>query len=242
MDCDAKERAERPVSFRVIVPAWQVAGYLGEALESVRAQPFGQWVCHVVDDGSVDRTGTIADAFCRKDERFRVTHQRNAGVSAARNRALPVHGAESEYLVFLDADDTLAPDCFAWMSKVIHQDHPDYLEWRGGGKKAAPYGACGVRALRAHEDALRIPVEWHIQDPSGRRRPLSAGAEHVRRYALVGASGTAHRHEHTCAAKGIQLQEAPRAGDVAAYAAELRLSVGSLWKGVPRVSCRFSNG
>ena len=129
MDFNAKERAERPVSFRVIVPAWQVAEYLGEALESVRVQPFERWMCHVVDDGSVDRTGTIADAFCRKDARFRVTHQRNAGASAARNRALPEHGAEGEYLVFLDADDTLAPDCFEWMSEAIRQNHPGYLEW-----------------------------------------------------------------------------------------------------------------
>lgn len=129
MDCDAKERKGSPLSFRVVVPAWQVAEYLGEALESVRAQPFGQWVCHVVDDGSVDGTGAIADDFCRKDVRFRVTHQRNGGASAARNRALPEHGAEGEYLVFLDADDTLMPDCFAWMSAAIRQDHPDYLEW-----------------------------------------------------------------------------------------------------------------
>ena len=137
MDCDAKERKGSPLSFRVVVPAWQVAEYLGEALESVRVQPFGQWVCHVVDDGSVDETGAIADEFCRKDERFRVTHQRNAGVSAARNRALPEHGAEGEYLVFLDADDTLVPDCFAWMSEAIRQNHPDYLEW-GGEVKSQP--------------------------------------------------------------------------------------------------------
>ena len=242
MDCDAKERKGSPLSFRVVVPAWQVAEYLGEALESVRVQPFGQWVCHVVDDGSVDETGAIADEFCRKDERFRVTHQRNAGVSAARNRALPEHGAEGEYLVFLDADDTLVPDCFAWMSEAIRQNHPDYLEWGGGGKKPTPYGSCGVRALRAHKDPLWLSVERGVPDSSCRGRSFSGGAVHVRRHALVGASGTAHRHEPTGSATGIQLQEASWAGDVAAYAAELRLSVGSLWKGVPRVSCRFSDG
>ena len=129
MDFHAKEREEEPLAFRVVVPAWQVAEYLGEALESVRVQPFERWMCHVVDDGSVDGTGTIADDFCRKDERFRVTHQRNGGVSKARNRALPEHGAEGEYLVFLDADDTLAPDCFEWMSEAIRQNHPGYLEW-----------------------------------------------------------------------------------------------------------------
>lgn len=146
MDCDAKERKGSPLSFRVVVPAWQVAEYLGEALESVRVQPFGRWMCHVVDDGSMDGTGAIADDFCRKDGRFRVTHQRNAGVSAARNRALPEHGTEGEYLIFLDADDTLAPDCFAWMSKVIHQDHPDYLEWGGGVKRRRLMG----RAVLEH--------------------------------------------------------------------------------------------
>ena len=129
MDFHAKEREEEPLSFWVIVPAWQVAEYLGEALESVRVQPFKQWVCHVVDDGSVDGTGAIADDFCRKDARFRVTHQRNGGASAARNRALPEHGVEGKYLVFLDADDSLTPDCFEWAAAVILQNHPDYLAW-----------------------------------------------------------------------------------------------------------------
>lgn len=146
MNRNSREREQCSPSFRVIVPAWQVAEYLGEALESVRGQPFGQWVCHVVDDGSVDGTGAIADEFCRKDERFRVTHQRNAGVSAARNRALPEHGAEGEYLVFLDADDTLVPDCFAWMSEAIRQNHPDYFECGGGVKESYLMG----RAVLEH--------------------------------------------------------------------------------------------
>lgn len=129
MDFNAKERAERPVSFRVIVPAWQVAEYLGEALESVRVQPFERWMCHVVDDGSVDRTGTIADAFCRKDERFRVMHQRNGGVSKARNRALAVRAREQEYVLFLDGDDLLAPGCLTWAAELIQREGANCVEW-----------------------------------------------------------------------------------------------------------------
>lgn len=163
MNFAEKEWAEGPLSFRVIVPAWQVAEYLGEALESVREQPFGQWVCHVVDDGSVDETGAIADEFCRKDARFRVTHQRNGGVSKARNRALAVQAREREYVLFLDADDCLAPGCLAWAAELIQREGANCLEWGfiDAGKGEISEDAVATRVCEG-ADILRFFVQEKI--------------------------------------------------------------------------------
>ena len=91
----------------VIVPAFNYAQYLGEALGSMLAQTFADWECVIVDDGSTDDTPAVARGFVARDPRFRYVRQDNAGLAAARNRGL----AEStgEYVQFLDADDRLSP-------------------------------------------------------------------------------------------------------------------------------------
>lgn len=87
----------------IIIPVYNVAPYLRECLDSVVAQTFADWECICVDDGSTDDSGTILDEYAARDMRFRVIHQCNAGVSAARNAALDE--AKGEWLSFLDADD-----------------------------------------------------------------------------------------------------------------------------------------
>lgn len=84
-------RTNRSPFFSVIVPVYNVAPYLGECLDSVLAQTFTDWECLCTDDGSKDGSDLILDAYARRDPRFRITHQPNAGVSAARNRALDRH-------------------------------------------------------------------------------------------------------------------------------------------------------
>ena len=66
--------------------------------------------CILVDDGSPDESGGLCDAWAARDPRVTVLHQENRGVSAARNAGLAA--ADSEYLVFLDADDALRPGRF----------------------------------------------------------------------------------------------------------------------------------
>jgi len=88
----------------VIIPVYNGARYLGAALESVFAQTYRNFEVIVVDDGSVDDSGVIAQSF--PDVRY--IHQTNQGVAAARNNGL--EAARGEYFAFLDQDDLWAPE------------------------------------------------------------------------------------------------------------------------------------
>ncbi len=91
----------------VIVPAYNVEDYLPRCLDSLLAQTFRDFELILVDDGSTDATGAICDRYGETDARVRVLHQANAGVSAARNRALEI--ASGAFITFVDADDTTDP-------------------------------------------------------------------------------------------------------------------------------------
>ena len=87
----------------VIVPVYNVETYLTECLDSLLAQTFADWEAILIDDGSTDASGRICDEYAEKDARFRVLHQKNHGVSAARNAGLDA--ATGEFLAWVDSDD-----------------------------------------------------------------------------------------------------------------------------------------
>lgn len=91
----------------VIMPAYNVAPYIGEAIESVLAQTFADLELLVVDDGATDGTAAIADGYAARDPRVRVVRQANAGISAARNHALRL--ARGAMFAILDSDDAWDP-------------------------------------------------------------------------------------------------------------------------------------
>src|SRR5437899_2196138 len=91
----------------VVVPCYNAQQYLARTLESVRSQTLHDWECIVVDDGSTDRSAAVVDAYVEDDARVRLLRQPNAGVSRARNAGYAASRPESEYLLFLDADDVL---------------------------------------------------------------------------------------------------------------------------------------
>ncbi len=91
----------------VIIAAYNFETFVGDAIESVRAQTFEDWECVVVDDGSTDGTAAVAERFAAIDGRVRCIRQPNRGVSAARNTAL--RATTAELVQFLDADDRLEP-------------------------------------------------------------------------------------------------------------------------------------
>lgn len=111
----------KPV-FSILVPVFDVAGYLGECLDSVLAQTFIDWEAVCVDDGSTDGSGAILDGYAARDARFKVIHQENKGVSAARNAALEV--ACGEWIIFVDADDLLRVDALADIAGIV-EVHPE---------------------------------------------------------------------------------------------------------------------
>lgn len=103
--------------FSIIIPVYNVAPYLRECLDSVLAQTFTDWEAICVDDGSTDGSGVILDEYAAMDKRFRVIHQSNAGVSAARNAALNL--ASGAWILFLDADDLYVSYLMSCCSKAI---------------------------------------------------------------------------------------------------------------------------
>lgn len=93
----------------IVVPVFNVGEYVGECLESLRTQTYRNIEVIVVDDGSTDESGAICDATGATDPRFKVVHQANAGLSAARNAGIEM--ARGEWIAFVDSDDAVSP-CF----------------------------------------------------------------------------------------------------------------------------------
>ncbi len=97
----------------IIVPVYKVEKYLVKCIESILNQSFKDFELILVDDGSPDHCGFICDEYSKKDSRIKVIHQKNKGVSAARNAALNI--AKGTYLGFVDADDWIVQDMFQAM-------------------------------------------------------------------------------------------------------------------------------
>lgn len=92
----------------IVAPMYNVSPYLRECLDSLLKQTFVDFEAILIDDGSPDDSGVIADEYASKDSRFKVIHKNNGGVSAARNDGLAA--AIGEYVFLLDSDDYLAVD------------------------------------------------------------------------------------------------------------------------------------
>lgn len=90
----------------IIVPIYKVESYLQQCLDSISSQTYRNFEAILVDDGSPDQCGVICDAYAEKDSRFCVIHQKNAGVSAARN--IGIDQCHGEYIMFVDGDDYIS--------------------------------------------------------------------------------------------------------------------------------------
>ena len=91
----------------VLMPAYNAAAYLGEAVASILAQDFTDFELLIIDDGSTDATPALADSLAKSDPRIRVTHQSNRGLIATLNDNL--HQVRGAYLARMDADDISLP-------------------------------------------------------------------------------------------------------------------------------------
>lgn len=87
----------------IIIPVYNVAQYLDQCLQSVLGQSYTDWECILVDDGSKDDSGAKCDEWCKRDSRFHVIHQKNQGVSSARNNG--IKASKGDYITFIDSDD-----------------------------------------------------------------------------------------------------------------------------------------
>lgn len=120
----------------VVVPAYGVEHWLDDCLRSLVSQAHTRWEAVVVDDGSPDRSGEIAEEWARRDSRITVVHTPNGGLGAARN--VGVQHVRGDYLTFLDSDDALPPTAHADLVAALEASGSDFatgslLRWE------APY-------------------------------------------------------------------------------------------------------
>lgn len=104
----------RPAS--IIVPVYKVEPYLRRCIDSILAQTSLDFELILVDDGSPDNCPGICDEYAENDNRIKVIHQTNGGLSSARNRGIAA--AEGKYLLFCDSDDYVSPH---WCQQLLVQ-------------------------------------------------------------------------------------------------------------------------
>jgi len=107
----------------IITPAYNVADYLPECLNSILSQTFHDYELILIDDGSTDDTGKICDEYAAKDPRIRVIHQDNIGVSDSWNKGVAL--AEGEYIGFVDSDDFIHEEMYEILYKAVTETQSD---------------------------------------------------------------------------------------------------------------------
>ena len=107
----------------IIVPIYNIAEYASECIQSLINQTYKNIEIILVDDGSTDHSPAICDEFAEQDERIKVIHKRNGGLSDARNAGLDV--ATGEYIGFVDGDDWVDEDMYETLYHLIYEHQAD---------------------------------------------------------------------------------------------------------------------
>lgn len=120
---EQKVSMESKTLISMIVPVYNVEKYLKKCVESIVAQTYQHLEIILVDDGSTDKSTEICDQYAREDTRIMVIHQKNSGVSAARNTGIAC--ARGEFFSFIDGDDYVSPNMIEHLYSRIVQDCSD---------------------------------------------------------------------------------------------------------------------
>lgn len=113
----------KKIAVSVIMPVYNVAAFLGEAIQSVLDQNFKDLELILVNDGSTDGSASVCQAYLQQDPRIQFISQENCGVSIARNNGLL--RATGSYVFFMDSDDTLDPDFIKTSFETAQKDNND---------------------------------------------------------------------------------------------------------------------
>lgn len=111
----------------IIVPVYKVEQYLQTCIESIQAQTYSNWETILVDDGSPDKCGEICDEYAIKEQRIKVIHKENGGLSSARNAALDMP-PKGDFITFLDSDDFWHPDYLSTMVDLQQKNAADIVQ------------------------------------------------------------------------------------------------------------------
>lgn len=173
------------VGFSVIIAAYQAETTLQDALESVANQSVADWECIIIDDGSTDRTASIAEHWCSLDTRFiLIRSASNEGPSAARN--LGLDAAQGEWISILDADDCYETNRLYKLRKAAEKLDVDVIFdnqwlWTPAGRVRKRWLELGDDDLRQHGlDRFLYQVSgfsarhWGAAKPMFRRQPFES--------------------------------------------------------------------
>ena len=111
------------VKVSVIIPAYNQATFIPKAVASLQAQTLDSWECLVVDDGSTDNTAEIVANIALSEPRVRLLQKQNGGSASARDMGL--QQVQGEFIQFLDADDTIAPNKLEQQVQLMEREHLD---------------------------------------------------------------------------------------------------------------------
>lgn len=112
-----------PELVSIIIPVYNVCDFLPRCIDSIIKQTYRAFELILVDDGSVDGSSEVCDHYAQMDPRVKVIHQKNAGVSTARNVGMDI--SSGEYLSFIDADDWIEPDYVERLASAIAEHNVD---------------------------------------------------------------------------------------------------------------------
>lgn len=126
----------------IIVPVYNVEKYIEKCIDSLINQTLKDIEIILIDDGSTDRSGLLCDQLAKQDNRIKVIHKENSGVSSARN--LGLDNAEGEYVGFVDPDDWCETDMFEQMYTLGSQSNADAI-------------ICGYYHENGNEKSIEIP-------------------------------------------------------------------------------------
>jgi glycosyltransferase involved in cell wall biosynthesis len=110
-------------SISIIIPVYNLEQYIKRCLDSILTQTFQDFEVIIVNDGSTDNSGSICDEYAQRDNRVRVIHMENGGLSAARNEGIKI--AKGEFLGFVDSDDYIEKDMYKVLYTLCHDTNSD---------------------------------------------------------------------------------------------------------------------
>ncbi|MEY9941018.1 CDP-glycerol glycerophosphotransferase family protein [Streptacidiphilus sp. MAP5-3] len=180
----------------VVVPIYNVQLYLDECLASLAAQTMSDLEVVMVDDGSTDNSAEIAREWEARDSRFRLVQKANGGLGPARNTGMEHIAPDSEFLCFVDSDDTLPPTAYELMLETLDRTGSDFVAG----------------------NVLRFRSVGHVQSPV-HRKPFAKTrlATHISEFQPLTTDRTAWNKvyrrsfwdKHTMQYPGILYEDAP---------------------------------
>lgn len=160
--------------FSVIVPIYNVEPYLERCVNSLVNQTWKDLEIILVDDESPDHCPALCDQFAGMDSRIKVIHQKNGGLSAARNSGLRI--ATKEYVLFVDADDYIALDTCEQFAKFTAQKADILI-----GEASVQGGICPLEHFVPDKDAVYTGEEYLKEAISRRKSPMAVWLNAYRR-------------------------------------------------------------